>query len=182
MPERPTHDELEIALAGLRLGVHASDLQGSLSGYFCAGGRAGADEWPAALQLDAEGAALTRESILQQLYLDCREQFEGPCADVTPLLPAETAPLAQRVDALAQWCRGFLGGCGLTGALSRGNTSPGVAEILADFHSIAGGGFDARDNAEDEQAFADVVDFVRTAAAWLHREIGAGGRSAHAVH
>lgn len=182
MDDQLTHAELEQALIRLRVGVRASDLQGSLSGYLCTGGRAGADDWPDALQLDIEGATLTRDPVLQRLYRDCLEQFQGPCADVVPLLPSDGLPLSQRVDALAQWCQGFLGGCGLTGALSRDRLSSDVAEILADFHGIATGQFGTDDSPEDEQAFSDVLDFVRTAAAWLHREVRTDGRPTHSVH
>lgn len=176
------HAELERTLASLRLGIHASDLHGSLSGYLCAGGRADADDWPGALQLDLDDATLARDPVLRRLYLDCREQFEGPCADVTPLLPADAAPLPQRVEALAEWCRGFLGGCGLAGVLSQTALSADAAEILADLHGIASGRFDAGDDAEDEQAFTDVLDFVRTAAALLHRDVSAGGRAPRSLH
>lgn len=183
LSDAPSHAELARTLAALRLGVHASDLHGSLTGYLCAGGHAGADDWPAALRLDFDDAALTRDAVLQRLYRSCREQFEGPCADVTPLLPGAGTPLAQRADALVEWCRGFLGGCGLAGALSHRTLSADANEILADFHTIAATRFETTDNAEDERAFGDVLDFVRTAAALLHRDVNAAGpRGGHSLH
>lgn len=181
--DAPSHAELTRTLAALRLGIHASDLHGSLTGYLCAGGHASADDWPGALQLDFDDATLARDAVLRRLYRSCREQFEGPCADVSPLLPVAGTPLAQRADALVEWCRGFLGGCGLAGALSHRSLSADASEILADFNTIAATHFDATDSAEDERAFADVVDFVRTAAALLHRNVNAAGpRGGHALH
>ena len=180
----PSHGELASTLASLRLGIDASDLHGSLSGYLCAGGRAGAQGWAEALRLDVDAAVLERNEVLQRLYLSCVEQFEGPCADVTPLLPDAPAPLSQRTAGLIEWCRGFLGGCGLAGAGSQRSLSTEATGILADFNTIASTRVDAEadDNSEDEQAFGDVLDFVRTAAALLHREVQGGARGSHSLH
>jgi uncharacterized protein YgfB (UPF0149 family) len=181
LPEPPSHAEVARSLARLRLGIDASDLHGSLSGFLCVGGHAGPADWPQALQLELPPEALAGAPVLQRLYSECRGQFDGPCADVAPLLPADDAPLAQRAGALAEWCRGFLGGCGLAGALA-GSALPGDAgSILADFGMIAATRFDATEGSEDEQAFGDVLDFVRTAAALLHRQVCGGPRS-HSVH
>ncbi|MBN8726696.1 MAG: UPF0149 family protein [Xanthomonadales bacterium] len=181
LPPPPSHAEVVRSLSNLRLGIDASDLHGSLSGYLCAGGSAGVADWPQALQLDLAPDALAGAPVLQRLYSDCRAQFDGPCADVAPLLPADDAPLAQRATALAEWCRGFLGGCGLAGALTGSALSEDVSSILADFGMIAATRFDATER-EDEQAFGDVLDFVRTAAALLHREVSGGARGSHSVH
>ena len=52
MPDRISHAELDSLLDRLRLGVGASDLHGSLTGYLCAGGVADAGAWPHALELE----------------------------------------------------------------------------------------------------------------------------------
>jgi len=182
LPLSPTHAEVARSLATLRLGIDASDLHGSLSGYLCAGGSAGPTAWPQALQLEWPADVLDTVPVLQRLYTDCQAQFDGPCADVAPLLPPDEAPLPQRAGALTAWCRGFLGGCGLSGALEGAMLSEDVASILADLGMIAATHFDAADSREDEQAFGDVLDFVRTATALLHREVCGGGRGGHFLH
>ena len=178
----PSHAEVAHSLSTLRLGIDASDLHGSLSGYLCVGGSAGPADWPQALQLELAPNALAGAPVLQRLYSDCQAQFEGPCADVTPLLPAQGSPLLQRATALSEWCRGFLGGCGLAGALTGPSLSEDASAILADFGMIASTHFEAVESRQDEQAFSDVLDFVRTAAALLHREVSGGGRGGHMLH
>jgi uncharacterized protein YgfB (UPF0149 family) len=171
------------ALRPLRLGVSASDLHGSLTGYLCAGAQAGADDWPAALHLEFDAPDAAAAEALRRLYRLCRAQFEGPRADVDPLLPSRAEPLARRADALVEWCRGFLGGFGLAGVTERTALPADASEILADFGTIAASRFDYADNAEDEQALTDVIDFVRIGTALLHREVHESRRaSARMLH
>ncbi|HEY0178591.1 MAG TPA: UPF0149 family protein [Dokdonella sp.] len=162
------HAELARALRALRLGVDASDLHGSLTGYLCCGGEAGPDDWLDALQYEVDAPA-AGDATLRRLYRVCAAQFAGVQVWVDPLLPSGGVPLQQRAEAFVEWCRGFLGGCGLAGAHAAGWSSQ-AEEILADFALIAATPFECSRPDEDARALADLVDFVRTGAALLHRE------------
>ncbi|HEY0233306.1 MAG TPA: UPF0149 family protein [Dokdonella sp.] len=177
---RLQHAELTHTVRSLRLGVDASDLHGSLSGYLCGGACPGETDWLGALEIDlgADLTAAAQSMQLRRLYRECRAQFEESPASIEPLLP--DAPLAQRAAGLVEWCRGFLGGFGLSGASLRTDLSTDAREILADLGTIANGNIQTSGSREDEQAFADVLDFACTAAAVLHRELGrAPRRSLH---
>jgi uncharacterized protein YgfB (UPF0149 family) len=177
------HAEFTRTLATLRLGVDASDLHGSLTGFLCAGGRASINDWLDVLALDPDGNDLSRHATLQRLFRSCSAQFEGSHVDIVPLLPLASAGLEQRADALVEWCRGFLGGFGLAGTAQRVALSADASEVLADFGTIAASRFDHSDNAEDEQALADVLDFARTGVALLRREIATGAQvAARSLH
>ena len=177
-----TYAETVCAVQRLRLGVTPAELHGSLTGYLCGGGRAAEERWLDALQLDADTGA-AGDATLQRLYRNCAAQFEAARANVAPLLPPGGAVLKQRVVALIDWCRGFLGGFGLTGVNQRMNLSTDASDILADFAAIAASRLDFTGQAEDERALADLLDFARNAAALLYREAGAGMRaSARSLH
>ncbi|MFC4821025.1 UPF0149 family protein [Dokdonella ginsengisoli] len=180
-PTSLTHAELTDALRALRLGVDASDLHGSLSGYLCAGGEAGSDDWTEALQLGFDEPELARNRTLERLYRECRAQFAEQPASVDPLLPATAAGLPRRADALIEWCRGFLGGVGLSGATSRTDLSADAREILADLGMIAASSLQYADARDDERALDEVLVFVRAGAAMLHRELSQRAR-ARALH
>ncbi|MEO5626550.1 MAG: UPF0149 family protein [Dokdonella sp.] len=183
MHARLDYSELSKALATLRLGVEASDLHGSLTGFLCAGGRASVDNWLDLLALEPDGSNLARNPCLQQMFRDCSAQLEGPRAQIDPLLPPFGTRLALRADALVDWCRGFLGGFGLAGATQRLALSPDANEVLADFSRIAASRLEYSESAEDEQALTDVLDFTRMGATMLHREIAAGARvAARSLH
>ncbi|MEO7062863.1 MAG: UPF0149 family protein [Dokdonella sp.] len=170
------HATLAKTLEILPLGVNASDLHGSLIGCLCAGAQVTGDDWLGALQLDPDDSTIVRNEILQRLYQACRAQVNDSPAYIQPLLPARTAPLETRAAALVEWCRGFLGGFGLGGATRHRPLSDDASEILRDLGVVASSHFDVDDKADDVQALVDVIDFVGTACAALHREVASGER------
>ncbi len=174
----PSHDRVSSVLASLRLGINASDLHGSLTGYLCAGGRAGAEDWPDRLELSPADARAAHDDTLAAVLAAALAQFSHEPAQVEPLLPAASAAVALRANALVEWWRGFLGGFGLVGSTLHARLSDDANEILADFGTIATSRLEVEGGARDEQAFADVLDFVRAAVARLHRESGESRRAA----
>ena len=63
-----SHSELAHALRSLPLGVTASDLHGSLTGYLCAGADAGPDDWLDALELGFGESGLAGNAALRRLH------------------------------------------------------------------------------------------------------------------
>lgn len=177
MPLHVDFTALTATLRTLRLGVGASDLHGSLTGYLCAGAKVRGDGWLDALQLGPEVAGADEDAAMQALLGACSAQFSGSCAEIEPLLPPAPASLPQRADALVEWCRGFLGGFGLGGSTQRGALSAQAREILGDLGTIAASRFDCEGSAADEESLAEVLDFVRLGAALLHREISDRARA-----
>lgn len=175
------HANLAEVLETLRLGVNASDLHGSLTGFLCAGAQVDADDWLDALQLDPGDETLVRNETLQHLYRNCRAQVDDSPAHIAPLLPADSAPLASRAVALVEWCRGFLGGFGLGGAGRSGALSADANEILHDLGVIAASHFDVAEHGDETQALNDVIDFVGNACALLHTQVHSRER-APSVH
>jgi uncharacterized protein YgfB (UPF0149 family) len=116
------------------------------------------------------------------LYEDCAAWFGDPELAFEPLLPEADSSLDARTDALVEWCRGFLGGLGLAGVSSRQGLSADAAEILQDFGTIAGSRFEYADAEEDENALAEVIEFIRVGALLLHAELATAGRPGKTVH
>lgn len=176
-----THAELATALETLRLGVGASDLHGSLTGYLCAGGKASVEEWPRALEIEPEAATALHDEALRCLYTECRAQLDDPDLGFEPLLPGLEASVEHRAEALVEWCRGFLGGVGLSGAQPRA-LSTDATEVLSDIGRIASSRFDYDDAEEDETALLEVLEFVRVGVLLLHAEMRRPRSSRHTVH
>ena len=168
MANPPNYQRVAEALRLRRLGTQPSDLHGSATGYLCAGGRLGAGDWLDRLELSPDDAATAHDGTLAAVLTAALAQFERSPAAIDPLLPEAGAPLPQRAPALVEWCRGFLGGYGL-GAL-HGDLSAQAREILTDLGAIAASNLEVEGGARDEKAFGEVLAFVRTAAAVLHRE------------
>jgi len=178
----PTHAQLGEMLSRLHLGVGASDLHGSLTGYVCGGGRAGARGWLDALEVKPDGQADIPDAALTRLYEDCVAWFEDPEQRFEPLLPGTDTTLDARADALVEWCRGFLGGIGLAGISARPGLSADASEILHDLGTIAGSRFEYADAEEDENALSEVIEFIRVGVLLLHAEIVAAPRVGATLH
>ena len=96
----------------------------------------------------------------------------GSDADFEPLLPDDDAPLAERADALSQWCQGFLYGLGSGTTSDPANVSTEAGEIIRDLTEITHVGVDADEQKEEnEVAFAEVVEFVRVGVQLLFVEL-----------
>ncbi|HSS06931.1 MAG TPA: UPF0149 family protein [Rhodanobacteraceae bacterium] len=176
-----THAELASAIETLRLGMGASDLHGSLTGYLCAGGKAGVEEWPTALEIEPDAKVNLHHEALSRLYRDCRAQLDDPDLGFEPLLPDADAAVERRADALVEWCRGFLGGVGLSGS-AQAVLSADASEVLADLGRIAASRFDYDDDEEDESALSEVLEFVRVGVLLLHTELTRPRAKRHSVH
>lgn len=178
------HDDIDALIMRLHLGTEASDLHGSLCGFLAGGGALRGDTVLAALQLDGEATppGAGDLALLDQLARQSESELSDPELGFEPLLPDDDRPLAERVDALVDWCRGFLGGFGLAGAAAHASLSDEAQEILRDLGTVAGSSFDFGNESEDEDALIEVHEFVRMAAMLLFAECGArdgGGNTLH---
>ena len=176
-----THAELGQLLAVNQCGVGASDLHGSLTGYLCGGGSTSPRQWLEALALDFNEGEIPPAQ-LEQLYLDCSAWLADPDLVFEPLLPGGQSSVAVRADALVEWCRGFMGGLGLSGHSGAGRLSSEAEEILQDLSTIAGSRFEYKDAEEDENALVEVVEFIRVAVLLLHAELTSAAHANATVH
>jgi yecA family protein len=168
-----SHAELGTALRELEFGVAASDLHGSLTGFLCGGGTASPRTWLQRLEIEVDPGVHThaRMDLLARLFTDCRARLEDQGFGFEPLLPGEDEPLPERADALVQWCRGFLGGLGLSGVNAERGLSDDGNEILRDFGAIAASQFEYEGSEEDESALFEVLEFIRVGVMLLHAEL-----------
>ncbi|MDV6947723.1 UPF0149 family protein [Pseudomonas aeruginosa] len=132
-------------LAEAAMPVSPAELHGHLLGRVCAG--AGFDE--AAWQHAA--AELLGGSVVM-------------------LLPDDETPLAQRTEALGQWCQGFLAGFGLTAR--EGSLTGEAEEVLQDMAAIAQVQGQLEDSEDGETDYMEVMEYLRVAPLLLFAECG----------
>ena len=88
------------------------------------------------------------------------------------LLPDDDAVLMERALALSQWCQGFLYGFGTGGAVPREQLSAEVEEVLRDLTHISQAAVETGAEAEEEeQAYAEIVEYVRAGVQLIHDEL-----------
>jgi uncharacterized protein YgfB (UPF0149 family) len=176
----PDHDVLEDEIRMAALAVDAFELHGSLCGYLCGGGRSDRSDWLQQLALDPAGI-IERDSALDRLYQATRQQLDAQDFEFVVLLPDDAQPLDTRADALVAWCRGFLGGFGLA-APPGAALSDEAKEALEDIGRIAASSLSYEGDEADEEALAEIVEFVRVAALLVHSDCVLGAQRRQQLH
>jgi uncharacterized protein len=175
------HAEVARDLDAASAEMSAAEAHGCLCGAVCAVDDYAFEAWLAEVSPEsarADTLALPG-SPLRVLFDATTRSLRSDSMEFAPLLPDDDAALAQRTDALAQWAQGFLYGLA-TGEIGRNPALPGtVTEILGDFAQIARatlstdideGKAEVGDEA-DEEAFAELHEFVRVGAQLVYDEL-----------
>lgn len=171
----PGFERVDAALVRCGIGIDASELQGLLAGYLAAGGPLTASDWLAPLQLEADARRVAADPDLNDLFEGTREALDDGEFGFDLLLPEESAPLGERIDALFDWCRGFLSGLALVP--ERPALSPEAQEAFDDLTGIAA--FSVDEGEQDEDALVEITEFVRVAVLLIHGDArSAPGRGA----
>jgi uncharacterized protein YgfB (UPF0149 family) len=170
----PTHSEVEQACRGASLGTSAAELHGSLCGWLAGGGDAGGN-WLASVMVDDALARPAAGGVLDRMRVATVAQFEDRDFGLELVAPGEDATLAERSGALFDWCRGFVGAFGLAAGEDPKLSEEG-AEALADLARLARASAQDDGDEEDEQALAEIEEFVRVAALLLHGDCALAAR------
>lgn len=162
-------DELCDLLVEQGLQSSPSELHGCLCGLLASGASSqaelGLDALCRTLDLALHGE-LAEQAM--RLYVVTAAALEDEEFDFHPLLPDDAIGIAQRTEALARWCSGFLAGfaCDVgRGETSAGDLSPDSGEILTDFAALAEAEVDEEASEEESEAsYAELVEYLRFAA------------------
>ena len=167
-----SHADLESSLMAAGSAVSASEAHGCVCGTLCADpGLSTAD---IALDLLPEDTAEAAASALVATVTSLREGslagLAGGELAFQPLLPDDEQPLADRVEALAAWCGGFLYGLGRAGP---GMDLPGdLEEILGDFSEISRASLPAHESDEEgEASYLELTEFLRASVQLAFEEL-----------
>jgi uncharacterized protein YgfB (UPF0149 family) len=151
----------------------AAEAHGLAAGMLCVNGQTQSNVW--IKQLFEEDGVVTSEQsqILSRLFEETKASLDSGDYDFEPFLPSDDAPLSEQVMALIDWCQGFLFGVGAL--YQRGEQSGQTHEILRDIAEFTKLDPDA-EGEEDEAAFMEITEYLRTAVLLLRAELGSNGR------
>lgn len=168
MTELPSVDDVSRASQAMGLGATAAELHGGLCGWLAAGGAPGKD-WPAHVLADDALPPLDEDSALARLQQATLQQLEDRDFGFELLL-TDSGETAVQVDALFSWARAFLGGFGLGSGQRRPALSEEGEEALNDLARLAQASSDDfdSDGEEDDEALAEIEEFIRVAVLLLH--------------
>ena len=164
--------------------VNPADVHGVICGLLCGGIKLDNKAWLAPFdELINEGLGIpdSLEPVLTEVYNVSASALKVMTLGVELLIPDMDQPLETRMEALAEWLQGFLGGFGMVHSTST-KASDDVKELIADFASIAQLDVDGGDDSnEAEEAFYEIVEYVRMGANYCFNELSDGDTNAAPV-
>lgn len=154
-----------------------AELHGMLCGRISGGKLCNEDEL---VGLTAELLDEERERVedlgdmLPDLYEFTRQQICQDGFDFKPILPEDELELNQRLEALGDWCQGYLFGLGNSGLSGETELAEDIADALRDLAAISQiGMLEEEEGEEDEVSYTELVEYVRVAVLLVYAELGA---------
>ncbi len=149
-----------------------AESHGALSGMLCSVGELpeGA-EW---FQRVFPEVRLEREQadVMVRLYRETRAELVDECFAFSPLLPDDSRPIEQRVEALGEWCQGFMLGLSVGGLPQMEQLSADAQEILRDLAEMGQvDSYQLEGSEQDERSYTELVEYLRTGVLLLHTEM-----------
>ena len=176
MNVQPDIYELEDTLLKLDSTMGAAESHGVLCAILCARGTADMSDWASHILGEQEqGNALLQEalSLLNVLYQATLTELNDTSCDFKLFLPDDEEDLSERVIALTDWCQGFVYGLAV-GGISDSDVLPDDSmELIRDIIEIskADPETDASPTEEDEQAYVEIVEYLRTGILLISEEL-----------
>ncbi|MFC1588987.1 UPF0149 family protein [Pseudomonadota bacterium] len=183
MDTQPDIEILDEALFKVNAMMGAAESHGVLCGMLCARGAIELSEWIGHVLGDQEeGNVLLHDTVhqLAELHQVTMEKVNDISGSFYMLLPDDDDDLIGRTEALANWCQGFVYGLAAGGINEDSKLPEDVQEILMDFIEISRAGYNIGDDdvievteatEEDEIAFVEVVEYVRTGVMLINEEL-----------
>ncbi|HCL59730.1 MAG TPA: YecA family protein [Acinetobacter sp.] len=136
-----------------------SELHGLLTGIVCVTQAPTSDEWVQILEtLDVPELNPEALELLTGEAEDIFHALSEDALDYLPLLPDDEHSLAERVQALADWCAGVVLGFGL----ASGHIRNDEMELIEHLQDVAAVEFEnSDDDAEGEESYQELYEFVR---------------------
>jgi uncharacterized protein YgfB (UPF0149 family) len=167
------YDDVARALSAGASAVHPSEAHGCLCGALCLRPDYSRADWLDEILPEA-GPATDGGDPLATLFLESAGALARPDMEFEPMLPDDDAPLESRVEAFAAWCQGFLYGFGTAGTAARAVLPGAVSEVLADLAQLSQGGVpDANEPEVEEDAYIELVEYLRAAVQLVYEELDA---------
>lgn len=187
MVDRPDYSHLNEALLKADAECTAAESHGTLCGMVCASGSMDLSGWLEQIfeQLDMNNLLIQEASqLLVGLYQDTQSQLNDAVADFQLLLPDDDESLAQRTEALANWCQGFTYGL-VAGGLKEDRELPDdTSELIRDLVEIARAGIndDEEMTEEDEDAYMQLYEYVRMGVLLINEELQPSQKPPQELH
>lgn len=170
----PDYDQVNDALQALTPDFDAAEFHGQLCGLLCTHDKLQLDDWLRLSLPEHDATTLPGESheLFQAVLINGQTGLSSQDFGFQLLLPDDTVGLAARVEALGNWCQGFLLGISHAGVSDIQSLPGELSEIVKDFLNISQAeSFELADEEQDEAAYMELVEYVRVGVQLFHEEM-----------
>ena len=161
-----SHEDLRNQLEEFGAVVSASELHGHLCGRLVVGqqisGARGQKILSECLGFSAEELGPSADSLVE-LADEITLLLENDLFDFRLLLPPDNEAIYIRVEALSDWCQGFLNGVGTSAGLAESGVMKEENETISDLVEITQISIDVEESEENEAFFLEISEYVRLA-------------------
>ena len=159
------YNDLNQLLSRALAQARAAECHGFLCGQICSVGPSEHQLWQEFLDVQTDDGSLIEDCYneIQLLMTNIIEQIQSDDFDFHLLLPTDEVSLAQRVEALSEWCYGFLNGFGVGSGEAEGAPalSEECREVLEDLAKISQVTLDGDADEADESSFMELTEYAR---------------------
>lgn len=178
MDQTPDHATLDAALRRCGASWDAAQAHGLLSGRLASSGADAGFDWLSQVlegTRDDDALRAECERLLGDLFEATYRQLAERQSGFEPLLPDDAEDTVARATALAHWSEGFLHGlvsARHSEAIRERLAAEPLAEIIRDLLELTRAAAD-EDAESDEQAYAELVEYLRVAAQLAYEDLAA---------
>ncbi|MGB1310776.1 MAG: UPF0149 family protein [Leucothrix sp.] len=152
-----------------------AEIHGIACGLLAGNGTADKIQWVQELvpELDSQNV-LQKDAIREmgRLFDSARNGLQDSEFRFELCLPDDGAHLSMRMEALQDWCQGFVLGMTMAGVKDYSKLPEDSKDLMEDFVNIGtSGDFDYDDEQESEIAFTDISQYVRVGALLINEEL-----------
>ena len=175
MTSTPDYFELETALQKADADYSVTEAQAIACGMLCVNISADKITWIQLIFGEIDMTSSNQEAAIKlsgDLFEFLKHQLQDPNLAFELLLPNEKEALYARVTAMQEWCTGYLLGMSMAGISDHSKLPEDSRELLADFTEIGtSGGFDLGDEDTSEEAFEEIIEYIRIGVLLINEEL-----------
>ena len=173
--ESVDYDQLQAVLQDAELEINASEVHGTMCGSICNQMKTGVS--PNLQQLLTAGTEISGQSlaplrdVLESLLRQTADSLYRNVSEFSLLLPDDEESLSVRLQALADWCRGFMIGLLNKESFSIDQLGADSAEMARDIMAVSELE-PSQDEEDSEWDLAEVEEYVKVGVQLIFEEIG----------
>ena len=172
------YSELSAHLYNVEAETCAAECHGFLCGQVCVTGFPAEELWQEFI--DARSADEQRVvdcyRYIRILVAEIMDNIQSPELNFQLMLPDSECPIEDRINALAEWCHGFLNGYGSEAQNLEKALTEESRDVLEDFTRICRVEVNDNTDEEDEKALMELIEYVRIGTVMIYDELASDDR------